>query len=115
SGPPNCLFVVMRSAAQRSVDYQSDLALLDMIGDVRAALVDFEDRRAFESDFAQTRGRPDCRHQIKYETREPARQQYSLPLICLVNADECSSAIRQFETRGGHCLRISFTVPFHYD
>src|SRR5205809_5893925 len=114
SGAPDCLFVIMRSAAQRSVDYQSDLALLDVISDVRPALVDFEDRRAFEANFAQTRGRSDGRHQIKSETREPARQQYSLTLICLVNADECGTVLRQFATGGSHRLRVRFAETFAY-
>jgi hypothetical protein len=32
----NRLFVVVRHAAERCVDYQSDLALLNMVDDVRA-------------------------------------------------------------------------------
>src|SRR5437899_68906 len=88
-----------------------------MIGDVRPAFVDFKNRGAFETDFAQTPGRPDCRHQIKSETKELARQQYSLTFICLVNANECGAALRQFKTRGGHRLGVSFAETFtdaHY-
>ena len=107
----------MRRAAQRSVDYQRDLALLNVVGDVRPALIDFEHRRAFEAYFSQTRGGSDCRHQIKTETRKPARQQNSLTFICLVNTDECRTALGQFETRGGHRLGVGFAETFadaHY-
>src|SRR6202140_2222758 len=74
----NRLFVVVRCTAQRSVDYQSDLALLDVIGNVGTSFVNFEAGGYFQADFAQARRGSPSRHQVKTETLETPREQGSL-------------------------------------
>ncbi len=64
----------MRSAAQWGVDDQRHFALLDVIGDVGASFVDFEDGRDFQPDFAQPGCGAERRHQIKTQTFEPPRE-----------------------------------------
>jgi len=49
----NRLFVVMRCAAQRRVDYQSHFALLDVVGNVRTSFVNFENGGDIQADFTQ--------------------------------------------------------------
>src|ERR1051326_7460753 len=90
----NCLFVIMRGAAQRRVYDQSNFALLDMIGDVGPSFVDFEDGGAFKTHLAQARRRAYSRHQIKSEPRKLSRQHDRLAFISLVNADEGGAALR---------------------
>src|SRR4051812_16207690 len=94
----NGLFVIMRSSTQRRVDYQGDVTLLNMVSDVRAAFIHFENCVAFETDFSQPRGRAYGRRQIETQPRKPARQHDGLTFVDFVHADESCSRSRQLES-----------------
>ena len=64
------LLVVERCFPQRRVDDKSDLALPDEIGDIRAALVDLEDRLALEADLSKALRGADRRNEFKAKREE---------------------------------------------
>src|SRR3954471_5031076 len=101
-GAADCLFVEMRRATERRIDYQSDVTLFDIVGDIGPAFIYFEDRRAFQTDFAQARGSSDAGHQLKTQSREAASKHDRLALVGVIHTDESGATARQVKTGGRH-------------
>jgi len=80
-GAADRLLVVMRRAPQGCVDDERDLALFDVVHDVRAALIDLKDCLDFKPDFTQARGRVDGRNQRETESGEAAREYDRLSFV----------------------------------
>jgi hypothetical protein len=52
---PDCLFIEVRNSTQGRIDYEGYLTALDVVHDVRAALVNLKHCLHVQSDFEQAR------------------------------------------------------------
>ena len=94
-GAADRAIVEERLAAERRVDDEIDLAVDDLVGDVRPAFVHLEDDVDVEAVGAQVGGGPARRDQAEAELGEIARDRQQVRLVVVVDADERRAALGQ--------------------
>src|SRR5215211_4848176 len=85
---PDCLFVIMRRAAEGRIDDQGDLTLLDVVHDVWPAFVDLENILDAHSHFEQPRCCAKRGDYIETQTSQLTRQQNRCSLVGIVNTQK---------------------------